>query len=63
MQSAIERMFVIFQQMTGQAELNDDLRKGAEEHVRKLSDAGEVDEQRLIVGGLTYLKQHHEVDA
>ena len=57
MDSAIERTFVIFKQMTGQDEISDDLRSGAERHIKKLFDSGETDEQRLTVSGLTYLKK------
>lgn len=63
MEKALERMFVIYKQMTGQAEIADDLRSGAEDHVRKLFESGETDEQRLTVSGLTYLKKSHSVDA
>ncbi|MBN8981773.1 MAG: hypothetical protein J0I29_10950 [Rhizobiales bacterium] len=63
MDRAIERMFEIFKQMTGQAEIADDLRHGAEDHVRGLFESGETDEQRLTVSGLTYLKKASAVDA
>ena len=49
MDSALERTFVIFKQMTGEAEISDDMRLGAEKHVRKLFELGETDEQRLTV--------------
>ena len=62
MDSALERTFVIFKQMTGEAEISDDMRLGAEKHVRKLFELGETDEQRLTVSGLTYLKSHR-IDA
>ena len=63
MESALERMFVIFKQMTGDAEIDDGLRRGAEKHVRELFESGETDEQRLTVSGLTYLKKAHSVEA
>ena len=53
MENALERMFVIFKQMTGEAEISDDMRRGAEGHVKKLFESGETDEQRLTVSGLT----------
>ncbi len=63
MESALERMFVIFKQMTGDADINEELKKDAGDHVRKLHDAGETDEQRLTVSGLTYLKKAYNIDA
>lgn len=63
MENALERMFVIYRQMTGQTEIGDDLRRRAESHVRKLFESGETDEQRLTVSGLTYLKKAGIVDA
>ena len=63
MENALERMFVIFKQMTGDAEISDDMRNGAKDHVTKLFETGETDEQRLTVSGLTYLKKAHSVDA
>ena len=59
MNQALDRMFVIFKQMTGQTELDKTLCDNAEKHVRQLYDAGETDDQRLTVSGLTYLKRHH----
>lgn len=63
MENALERMFVIFKQMTGDTEIRDDMRRGAENHVKKLFESGETDEQRLTVSGLTYLKKAHSIDA
>ena len=63
MENALERMFVIFKQMTGEAEISDDMRRGAEGHVKKLLESGETDEQRLTVSGLTYLKKANSVTA
>ena len=63
MENALERMFVIFKQMTGDTEISDDMRHGVENHVRTLFEAGETDEQRLTVSGLTYLKKANAVDA
>ncbi|MBI3700228.1 MAG: hypothetical protein HY242_07255 [Afipia sp.] len=57
MENALERTFVIYKQMTGEDEISDDLRNGAEKHIKNLVDSGETDEQRLTVGGLTYLKK------
>lgn len=56
MDEALERMFLIYQQMTG-SELTDEVRKDGSEHVQKLFEAGETDSNRLTVKGLTYLKQ------
>lgn len=63
MENALERMFVIYKQMTGQPDIAVDLRSGAEDHVRKLFESGEKDEQRLTVSGLTYLKKASSVEA
>ena len=63
MESALERMFVIYKQMTGQPDIADDLRSGAEDHIRKLFESGETDEQRLTVSGLTYLKKANTIGA
>ncbi len=63
MENALERVFVIYKQMTGQSEISDDLRHRAENHVRKLFESGETDEQRLTVSGLTYLKKASAIDA
>lgn len=63
MDNALERMFVIFKQMTGDTEISDDMRRGAENHVKTLFESGETDEQRLTVSGLTYLKKAHSIDA
>ncbi len=63
MEKALERMFVIFKQMTGDAEISDDMRRGAEGHVKTLFESGETDEQRLTVSGLTYLKKAHSIAA
>lgn len=63
MENALERMFVIFKQMTGEVEISDDVRRGAEGHVKKLFESGETDEQRLTVSGLTYLKKANSVTA
>jgi hypothetical protein len=63
MENALERMFVIYKQMTGLTEIGDGLRNSAEDHVKKLFEAGETDEQRLTVSGLTYLKKASTVDA
>lgn len=49
MESALERTLVIFKQMSGQDEISEDLRDGAEQHIKKLFDSGETDEQRLTV--------------
>ena len=63
MENALERMFVIFKQMTGDTAISDDMRRGAEKHVKTLFESGETDEQRLTVSGLTYLKKVHSVNA
>ena len=57
MDSALERTFEIFKQMTGQDEISDDMRHRVEDHVKQLYNSGETDEQRLTVSGLTYLKK------
>lgn len=57
MNAAIERMFTIYAQMIGTEKINEDLRIMASNHVRELFEAGETDEERLTVRGLTYLKK------
>lgn len=56
MEEALERMFLIYQQMTG-AEVSDELRSEGTAHVRELFEAGETNSERLTVKGLTFLKQ------
>jgi hypothetical protein len=37
METALERMFVIFKQMIGQSDLSEELRSGAQKHVKNCS--------------------------
>jgi hypothetical protein len=56
MDAVIERMFTIYAQMIGTNKFSEDLRSMSSNHVRELFEAGEIDEERLTVRGLTYLK-------
>jgi hypothetical protein len=51
MDAVLERMFTIYAQMIGE------LKRQRATHVRELFEAGEADEERLTVQGLTYLKR------
>ena len=55
--AVIERMFTIYAQMMGTDKISEDLRAMSSNHVRELFEAGETDEERLTVRGLTYLKK------
>lgn len=58
MNTALERMFTIYAQMTGSNVISDDLRARSVSHVRELFEAGETDSERLTVQGLIFLKQY-----
>jgi hypothetical protein len=57
MDAVIERMFTIYAQMMGTNKISEDLKIMGSNHVRELFEAGETDEERLTVRGLTYLKK------
>lgn len=57
MDAVIERMLTIYAQMIGTNKISDDLRNKSSSYVRELFEAGETDEERLTVRGLTCLKQ------